>query len=89
MVTPNLNSFDAVGWIIVDGGVNRGEKGTNSNAKNNNYGARWRTRIEFLQGKLLAIPENGGGPQILEAGQSVDFVENPKEVDPDFKTLRD
>jgi len=73
--TPSPNSFDALGWIIVDGGMNNGE--------------RWRTRIEFLQGKLLAIPANGGGPQILEAGQIVDFMESPKEIDPDFKELRD
>jgi len=65
------NSFDRVGWIIVD--------------------LEGNSRIELLQGKILARPVNGNGSQIVEAGRTVEFrvKENGKDTDPDFKTLRD
>ena len=48
------------------------------------------SRIELLQGKIIARPVNGGGSQAVEAGQTADFrAKNGKEADPDFKTLRD
>jgi len=72
------SSSDRIGWIIVDGGGN-----------SNSEQPRWKTRIEMLQGSLLATPANGRGPQLIEAGQTVDFLENPRDPDPDFKTLLD
>ncbi len=48
------------------------------------------SRIELLQGKILARSVNGGGSHGVEAGQTVDFrAKNGKGADPDFKTLRD
>ena len=49
------------------------------------------SRIELLQGTMLARPVNGGTTQIVEPGQTAEFSvkEKGKEADPDFKTLRD
>jgi len=49
------------------------------------------SRIELLQGRMLARPSNGGSTQIVEPGQTAEFPvkEKGKEADPDFKTLRD
>ena len=49
------------------------------------------SRIELLQGRMLAKPSNGGNTQIVEPGQTAEFPvkEKGKEADPDFKTLRD
>lgn len=48
------------------------------------------TRIELLQGRILAKPVNGGGTQTIEPGQTAEFPakEDAKE-DPDFRTLRE
>ena len=49
------------------------------------------SRIELLQGRMLARPSNGGSTQIVEPGQTAEFPVKGKgkEADPDFKTLRD
>ncbi len=49
------------------------------------------SRIELLQGRMLARTSNGGSTQIVEPGQTAEFPvkEKGKEADPDFKTLRD
>jgi hypothetical protein len=49
------------------------------------------SRIELLNGKLLARPVNGSGPRVVEAGQTADFPVNGNgnDADPDFKTLRE
>lgn len=49
------------------------------------------SRIELLQGRMLARPSNGGSTQIIEPGQTVEFPVKGKgrEADPDFKTLRE
>jgi hypothetical protein len=49
------------------------------------------SRIELLQGRMLARPSNGGSTQIVEPGQTAEFPVKGKgkETDPDFKTLRD
>jgi hypothetical protein len=87
------SSSDRIGWIIVDGGENSNNKLGNSKpgqqGNSNSEQPRWKTRIEMLQGSLLATPANGRGPQLIEAGQTVDFLENPRDPDPDFKTLLD
>ena len=48
------------------------------------------SRIELLQGRMLARPSNGGSTQIVEPGQTAEFpVKEKGKEDPDFKTLRD
>ncbi len=49
------------------------------------------SRIELLQGRMVARPVNGGSTQIVEPGQTAEFPAKGKgrEADPDFKTLRE
>jgi len=51
------SSSDRIGWIIVDGGGN-----------SNSEQPRWKTRIEMLQGSLLATPANGRAPSRCRRG---------------------
>ena len=48
------------------------------------------SRIELLQGRMLARPVNGGSTQIIEPGQTAEFLVKDKvKDDPDLTTLRD